>query len=64
MIKTFIMLALVCFLATLMIMNFIIVIPKFGSKHFGAPDDIKEMMSLFFLISLILAYILTALIPR
>lgn len=38
------MLGLVCLLATLMIMNFIIVIPKFGSKHFGAPDDIREMM--------------------
>lgn len=45
MIKTLIMLGLVCLLATLMIMNFIVVIPKFGSKHFGAPDDIKDMMS-------------------
>lgn len=45
MIKTLIMLGLICLLATLMIMDFIIVIPKFGSKHFGAPDDIKEMMS-------------------
>ncbi len=45
MIKTLIMLGLVCLLATLMIMNFIVVIPKFGSKHFGAPDDIKNMMS-------------------
>ena len=35
---------LVCLFATLMIMDFILVIPKFGSKHFGAPDDIKEMM--------------------
>lgn len=45
MIKTLIMLGLICLLATLMIIDFIIVIPKFGSKHFGAPDDIKEMMS-------------------
>ncbi|WP_081689763.1 hypothetical protein [Peptoniphilus mikwangii] len=44
MINTLIMLGLVCLLATLMIMDFIIVIPKFGSKHFGAPDDIKKMM--------------------
>ena len=44
MIKTLMMLGLVCLIATLMIMDFIIVIPKFGSKHFGAPDDIKEMM--------------------
>ena len=44
MIKTLIMLGLVCLLATLMIMDFILVIPKFGSKYFGAPDDIKEMM--------------------
>ncbi len=45
MIKTFIMLGLVCLLAALMMANFIVVIPKFGSKHFGAPDDIKDMMS-------------------
>lgn len=44
MIQTLMMLGLVCLLATLMIMDFIIVIPKFGSKHFGAPEDIKEMM--------------------
>lgn len=44
MIKTLMMLGLVCLIATLMIMDFILVIPKFGSKHFGAPDDIKEMM--------------------
>lgn len=44
MIKTLIMLGLVCLLATLMITDFIIVIPKFGAQHFGAPDDIKEMM--------------------
>ena len=44
MIKTLIMLGLVCLLAIFMMMDFIIVIPKFGSKHFGAPDDIKEMM--------------------
>ena len=28
-----------------MMVNFILIIPKFGSKHFGAPDDIKVMMS-------------------
>ena len=44
MIKTLIMLGLVCLLAIFMMMDFIIVIPKFGSKHFGAPDDINEMM--------------------
>ena len=44
MIKTLIMLGLVCLLAIFMMMDFIIVIPKLGSKHFGAPDDIKEMM--------------------
>ncbi len=44
MFKTFIMLGLVCLLATIMIADFIILIPKFGSQHFGAPDDIKEMM--------------------
>lgn len=44
MIKTLIMLGLVCLLATLMITDFIIVIPKFGAQHFGALDDIKEMM--------------------
>lgn len=44
MIKTLMMLGLVCLIAILMIMDFILVIPKFGSKHFGAPDDIKEMM--------------------
>lgn len=36
MIKTLIMLGLVCLLAIFMMMDFIIVIPKFGSKHFGA----------------------------
>ena len=40
MLKTFVMLGPVCLLATLMITDFIIVIPKFGSQHFGAPDDI------------------------
>lgn len=44
MIKTLIMLGLVCLLTILMITDFIIVIPKFGAQHFGAPDDIKEMM--------------------
>lgn len=43
MVQTVIMLGLVCLLATLM-MNFIVLIPKFGSTHFGAPDDIKDMM--------------------
>ncbi len=42
--KSFIMLGLICLLASVMMANFIIVIPKFGSKYFGAPDDIKEMV--------------------
>lgn len=44
MIKTWIMLGLVCLLATLILLDFFAVIPKFGSKYFGAPDDIKEIM--------------------
>ncbi|ORX66002.1 hypothetical protein BCR32DRAFT_112000 [Anaeromyces robustus] len=44
MIETLIMLGLVCILATLLLFDFIVLIPKFGSKYFGAPDDIKEMM--------------------
>lgn len=43
--KTFIMLGLICLLATFMIIDFILVIPKFGSKYFGAPDDIKAIVS-------------------
>lgn len=43
--KTLGMLLIICFLASIMMMNFILVIPKFGSKYFGAPDDIKAMMS-------------------
>ena len=43
--KTLVMLLIICFLASIMMMNFILVIPKFGSKYFGAPDDIKAMMS-------------------
>ncbi len=45
MIKTLAMLLIICLLASIMMMNFILIIPKFGSKHFGAPDDIKVMMS-------------------
>lgn len=43
--KTLVMLLSICFLTSVMMMNFILVIPKFGSKYFGAPDDIKAMMS-------------------
>ena len=43
--KTLGMLLIICFLASIMMMNFILVIPKFGSKYFGAPDDIKATMS-------------------
>lgn len=44
MIKTLIMLVLVLLLAVILMTDFIILIPKFASEHFGAPDDIKEMM--------------------
>ncbi|OUM61251.1 hypothetical protein PIROE2DRAFT_12795 [Piromyces sp. E2] len=44
MLYTLIMLAIVCLLATVLLLDFIAVIPKFGSEHFGAPDDIKDMM--------------------
>lgn len=43
--KTLGMLTIICLTASIMMMNFILIIPKFGSKHFGAPDDIKVMMS-------------------
>lgn len=42
--KTLIMLGLICLLASFLLFDFIVVIPKFGSEHFGAPDDIKKMM--------------------
>lgn len=43
--KTLIMLVIICLTASIMMVNLILIIPKFGSKHFGAPDDIKVMMS-------------------
>ena len=39
------MLTIICLTASIMMVNFILIIPKFGSMHFGAPDDIKVMMS-------------------
>lgn len=44
MLNTFIMLGLILLLAIILMTDFIILIPKFVSEHFGAPDDIKEMM--------------------
>lgn len=43
--KTLGMLTIICLTASIMMVNFILIIPKFGSMHFGAPDDIKVMMS-------------------
>ncbi len=43
--KTLIMLGVICLLATVLMFDFVVVIPKFGAKYFGAPDDIKEMAS-------------------
>lgn len=43
--KTLGMLFIICLAASMMMVNFILMIPKFGSKHFGAPNDIKRMMS-------------------
>ena len=42
---TLMMLGVICLLATVLMFDFVVVIPKFGSKYFGAPDDIKEMAS-------------------
>lgn len=42
--KTLVMLGLICLLASFLLFDFIVVIPKFGSEHFGAPDGIKKMM--------------------
>lgn len=39
------MLGAICLLATVLLVDFVVVIPKFGAKYFGAPDDIKEMAS-------------------
>ncbi len=41
--KTLMMLGVICLLATVLMFDFVVVIPKFGAKYFGAPDDIKEM---------------------
>ena len=43
--ETLKMLGAICLLATVLMFDFVVVIPKFGSKYFGAPDDIKEMAS-------------------
>ena len=45
MVATLMMLVAICLLATILMFDFVVVIPKFGSKYFGAPDDIKEMAS-------------------
>ena len=42
---TLMMLGVICLLAMVLMFDFVVVIPKFGSKYFGAPDDIKEMAS-------------------
>lgn len=39
--KTLCMLGLVCCLAVVLMFDFVAVIPKFGSEHFGAPEEIK-----------------------
>ena len=42
---TLMMLGVICLLATILMFDFVVVIPKSGSKYFGAPDDAKEMAS-------------------
>ena len=42
---TLMMLGVICLLATVLMFDVVVVIPKFGSKYFGAPDDVKEMAS-------------------
>lgn len=42
---TFMMLVVICLLATVLMFDFVVIIPKLGSKYLGAPDDIKEMAS-------------------
>ena len=37
MLNTIIMLIIVCVLATLLLLDFAILIPKFGAEHFGLP---------------------------
>lgn len=44
MVKTLIMTAIVLVLATILLLDFAIVIPKFGSKHFGLPEDLARMI--------------------
>ena len=43
--KSFMMLGAICLLATVLMFDFVVVIPKFGAKYFEPPDDIKEMAS-------------------
>ncbi len=38
------MLGSICVLALVIELDFFIALQKFGAMHFGAPDDIKEMM--------------------
>lgn len=44
MLKTFIMLFLICLLALIIEMDFFIALCKFGAEYFGAPDDLKELV--------------------
>ena len=39
--KTLCMLGLVCALAVVLMFDFVVIIPKFGTEHFGAPEEIK-----------------------
>ncbi len=41
---TIIMLIIVCFFATVLLLDFAILIPKFGAEHFGLPEDLSKMM--------------------
>ena len=38
------MLIIVCVLVTVLLLDFAILIPKFGAEHFGLPEDLTKMM--------------------
>lgn len=44
MIRTILLTILLCALATAAMAIFLLMIPKFGATHFGAPKDIQEMV--------------------
>ncbi len=44
MLNTVLMLIIVCVLATVLLLDFAILIPKFGAEHFGLPEDLTKMM--------------------